>query len=113
MISGLMKLILANPRGFCAGVNMAIDTLETAIRLYGTPIHVFHEIVHNKHVVDRFTREGAVFVDTVEEVPEGAQGGDGAPAWCGVSPAGLSGHGHAHIVAPAGCALGGDNARDS
>jgi 4-hydroxy-3-methylbut-2-enyl diphosphate reductase len=51
---------------------MAIDTLETAIRLYGTPIYVFHEIVHNKHVVDRFMKEGVVFVDAVEEVPEGA-----------------------------------------
>jgi len=51
---------------------MAIETLETAIRLYGTPIYVFHEIVHNKHVVDRFVREGAVFVDRVEQVPEGA-----------------------------------------
>jgi 4-hydroxy-3-methylbut-2-enyl diphosphate reductase len=67
-----MKILLASPRGFCAGVNMAIETLETAIRLYGTPIYVFHEIVHNKHVVDRFVREGAVFVDTVEQVPEGA-----------------------------------------
>ncbi len=67
-----MKILLASPRGFCAGVNMAIDTLETAIRLYGTPIYVFHEIVHNKHVVDRFVREGVVFVDAVEEVPEGA-----------------------------------------
>ena len=66
-----MKILLASPRGFCAGVNMAIDTLETAILLYGTPIYVFHEIVHNKHVVDRFVREGAVFVDAVEEVPEG------------------------------------------
>ena len=66
-----MKILLASPRGFCAGVNMAIDTLETAIRLYGTPIYVFHEIVHNKHVVDRFVREGAVFVDRVEDVPEG------------------------------------------
>jgi 4-hydroxy-3-methylbut-2-enyl diphosphate reductase len=51
---------------------MAIETLETAIRLHGTPIYVFHEIVHNKHVVERFVREGAVFVDAVEEVPEGA-----------------------------------------
>ena len=51
---------------------MAIETLETAIRLYGTPVYVFHEIVHNKHVVERFVREGAVFVDAVEEVPEGA-----------------------------------------
>jgi 4-hydroxy-3-methylbut-2-enyl diphosphate reductase len=67
-----MKILLASPRGFCAGVNMAIETLETAIRLHGTPIYVFHEIVHNKHVVDRFVREGAVFVDSVEEVPEGA-----------------------------------------
>ena len=66
-----MKILLASPRGFCAGVNMAIETLETAIRLHGTPIYVFHEIVHNKHVVDRFTREGAVFVNAVEEVPEG------------------------------------------
>jgi len=67
-----MKILLASPRGFCAGVNMAIETLETAIRLYGTPIYVFHEIVHNKHVVDRFVREGVVFVDTVEDTPEGA-----------------------------------------
>jgi 4-hydroxy-3-methylbut-2-enyl diphosphate reductase len=67
-----MKILLAGPRGFCAGVNMAIETLETAIRLYGTPIYVFHEIVHNKHVVDRFVAEGAVFVDRVEDVPEGA-----------------------------------------
>jgi 4-hydroxy-3-methylbut-2-en-1-yl diphosphate reductase len=67
-----MKILLASPRGFCAGVNMAIETLETAIRIHGTPIYVFHEIVHNKHVVERFVREGAVFVDAVEEVPEGA-----------------------------------------
>ena len=67
-----MKILLASPRGSCAGVNMAIETLETAIRLYGTPIYVYHEIVHNKHVVDRFVREGAVFVDAVEDVPAGA-----------------------------------------
>lgn len=67
-----MNILLASPRGFCAGVNMAIDTLDTALKLYGKPVYVFHEIVHNKHVVERFTREGAVFVDTVAEVPEGA-----------------------------------------
>ncbi len=67
-----MRILLASPRGFCAGVNMAIETLETAIRLYGTPVYVYHEIVHNKHVVDRFVQEGAVFVNAVEEVPEGA-----------------------------------------
>ncbi|MFM8284055.1 MAG: 4-hydroxy-3-methylbut-2-enyl diphosphate reductase, partial [Planctomycetaceae bacterium] len=68
----MLSILLAGPRGFCAGVNMAIETLETAIRLHGPPVYVFHEIVHNKHVVERFTREGAVFVDRVEDVPEGA-----------------------------------------
>jgi 4-hydroxy-3-methylbut-2-enyl diphosphate reductase len=67
-----MRVILASPRGFCAGVNMAIESLELAIRLYGTPIYVYHEIVHNKYVVDRFRDEGVVFVDTLEEVPPGA-----------------------------------------
>lgn len=67
-----MKILLAGPRGFCAGVNMAIETLETAIRLYGTPIYVFHEIVHNKHVVSRFENEGVVFIDAVDEAPVGS-----------------------------------------
>jgi len=67
-----MKIILASPRGFCAGVNMAIESLELAIRLYGTPIYVYHEIVHNKYVVDTFRAKGVVFVDELEEVPEGA-----------------------------------------
>ena len=67
-----MKIILASPRGFCAGVNMAIETLELAIRHFGTPIYVYHEIVHNKHVVERFRAEGAVFVEHLAEVPEGA-----------------------------------------
>ena len=67
-----MKIILASPRGFCAGVNMAIDTLELAIKRFGTPVYVYHEIVHNKYVVDRFRALGAVFVDRLEEVPEGA-----------------------------------------
>jgi len=67
-----MKILLASPRGFCAGVNMAIESLELAIKLYGTPIYVYHEIVHNKYVVDRFRAEGAIFVDDLNEVPEGA-----------------------------------------
>lgn len=67
-----MKIILASPRGFCAGVNMAIDTLELAIRRFGTPVYVYHEIVHNKYVVDRFRALGAIFVDRLEEVPVGA-----------------------------------------
>ena len=54
-----MKVILASPRGFCAGVNMAIETLELALKLYGTPVYVYHEIVHNKHVVERFRRVGS------------------------------------------------------
>ena len=67
-----MKIILASPRGFCAGVNMAIETLELAIKLFGTPVYVYHEIVHNRFVVDRFRSAGAVFVDHLSEVPEGA-----------------------------------------
>ncbi|MCX7702128.1 MAG: 4-hydroxy-3-methylbut-2-enyl diphosphate reductase [Gemmataceae bacterium] len=67
-----MKVILANPRGFCAGVVMAIETLERAIELFGTPIYVYHEIVHNRPIVDRFRAKGVVFVDSIEEVPEGA-----------------------------------------
>jgi 4-hydroxy-3-methylbut-2-enyl diphosphate reductase len=67
-----MKVILANPRGFCAGVVMAIDSLDRAIGLYGTPIYAFHEIVHNRPVVERFEAKGVIFVDSIEEVPEGA-----------------------------------------
>lgn len=67
-----MRVLLANPRGFCAGVHMAIDSLEKAIELFGTPIYVYHEIVHNKYVVERFREKGVVFVDYLEEVPEGA-----------------------------------------
>jgi 4-hydroxy-3-methylbut-2-enyl diphosphate reductase len=68
-----MRIILANPRGFCAGVNMAIDSLERALELFGTPLYVYHEIVHNRHVVERFGRRGAVFVNDLSEVPSGAQ----------------------------------------
>jgi len=67
-----MEILLANPRGFCAGVNMAIDCLDEAIRMFGTEIYVYHEIVHNKYVVERFTKQGVRFVDDVAEVPRGA-----------------------------------------
>ncbi|MDC0261787.1 4-hydroxy-3-methylbut-2-enyl diphosphate reductase [Planctomycetaceae bacterium] len=67
-----MEIILANPRGFCAGVNMAIECLDQALKLFGDGIYVYHEIVHNKYVVERFIDQGVVFVDTVEEVPEGS-----------------------------------------
>lgn len=65
-----MKIILANPRGFCAGVNMAIESLEQALQMFGTPLYVYHEIVHNRPVVDRFRKQGVVFVDSIEEIPE-------------------------------------------
>ncbi len=67
-----MRIILAGPRGFCAGVNMAIESLERAIRAFGTPIYVYHEIVHNRCVVDNFRQRGVVFVDNPAEVPEGS-----------------------------------------
>ncbi|MCL6503640.1 MAG: 4-hydroxy-3-methylbut-2-enyl diphosphate reductase [Pirellulales bacterium] len=67
-----MQILLAAPRGFCAGVNMAIESLDLAIRLFGTPVYVYHEIVHNKYVVDTFRAKGAIFVDDLEQVPEGA-----------------------------------------
>ena len=66
-----MRIILAGPRGFCAGVNMAIEALELAIGAYGTPLYVYHEIVHNKWVVDWFRRQGVVFVNDLADVPEG------------------------------------------
>ncbi len=66
-----MKVILANPRGFCAGVNMAIEVVNEVLRRKGPPVYVFHEIVHNKHVVDDFRDRGVTFVDSIEDVPEG------------------------------------------
>jgi 4-hydroxy-3-methylbut-2-enyl diphosphate reductase len=67
-----MKILLANPRGFCAGVNMAIECLERALEFFGAPVYVYHEIVHNKYVVDRFSKRGTVFVEALSEVPEGS-----------------------------------------
>jgi 4-hydroxy-3-methylbut-2-enyl diphosphate reductase len=66
-----MKVILANPRGFCAGVNMAIDVVDQVLKLRGAPVYVYHEIVHNRHVVNDFRSRGVTFVDEVGEVPEG------------------------------------------
>ncbi len=67
-----MKIILANPRGFCAGVNMAIQCLEECVKLFGSEIYVYHEIVHNKYVVERFSSQGVTFVNHVEDVPDGS-----------------------------------------
>ena len=67
-----MKVLLANPRGFCAGVDRAIDIVERALEFFGPPIYVRHEVVHNRHVVERLRALGAVFVDELAEVPDGA-----------------------------------------
>jgi 4-hydroxy-3-methylbut-2-enyl diphosphate reductase len=67
-----MQIVLANPRGFCAGVDRAIEIVERALALFGAPIHVRHEVVHNRHVVDRLRGLGAVFVQELDEVPDGA-----------------------------------------
>ncbi len=67
-----MKVLLANPRGFCAGVNMAIECLEECIREFGTNIFVYHEIVHNRYVVEKFSSQGVKFVNHLSEVPAGS-----------------------------------------
>ncbi len=68
----MLEIILAQPRGFCAGVDRAIEIVERALGLYGAPIYVRHEIVHNKRVVDSLKSKGAVFVNEVADVPDGA-----------------------------------------
>ena len=67
-----LQVVLAQPRGFCAGVVRAVDIVERALEIYGAPIYVRHEIVHNKHVVDSLRRKGARFVEEVDDIPEGA-----------------------------------------
>ena len=67
-----MKIILAQPRGFCAGVDRAIDIVKEALKIYGPPVYVRHEIVHNKRVVEDLKEKGAVFVEEIKEIPNGA-----------------------------------------
>lgn len=67
------KVILAKPRGFCAGVEMAIESVERALARHGAPLYVFHEIVHNQHVVGDFSKRGVRFVQSIDEVPSGAK----------------------------------------
>ena len=67
-----MRVVLAQPRGFCAGVERAIEIVERALEKYGPPIYVRHEIVHNRHVVERLRAKGAHFVDEIDEIPEGS-----------------------------------------
>jgi 4-hydroxy-3-methylbut-2-enyl diphosphate reductase len=66
------RVLLASPRGYCAGVERAVDTVERALKLYGAPVYVRKQIVHNSHVVQALRARGAIFVDSVEDVPEGA-----------------------------------------
>jgi 4-hydroxy-3-methylbut-2-enyl diphosphate reductase len=68
-----MKVLLSKPRGFCAGVERAIDTVKRALELWGPPIYVKHEIVHNKHVVDELKRKGAIFIEDLADVPIGSR----------------------------------------
>jgi 4-hydroxy-3-methylbut-2-enyl diphosphate reductase len=67
------KVVIAQPRGYCAGVEMAVETVERALRRHGAPIYVFHEIVHNQYVVEDFARRGVRFVQTIDQVPSGAK----------------------------------------
>lgn len=84
----VQKVLLASPRGFCAGVEMAIKALAWMVRTFDGPVYCYHEIVHNKIVVDRFTAQGVIFVDSIDEVPSG-------------SPIMLSAHGSAPEVVSA------------
>src|SRR6266550_5163534 len=68
----MLRVVLAQPRGFCAGVERAIEIVERALEKYGPPIYVRHEIVHNRHVVERLRAKGAHFVDEIDEIPKGA-----------------------------------------
>ncbi len=67
-----MRILLANPRGFCAGVDRAIEIVEQAVRTFGAPIYVRHEVVHNRFVVDNLRRKGVIFVDELDQVPDGS-----------------------------------------
>ncbi|MEY0997777.1 4-hydroxy-3-methylbut-2-enyl diphosphate reductase [Providencia rettgeri] len=67
-----MQILMANPRGFCAGVDRAISIVERALEIYGAPIYVRHEVVHNRYVVDDLRQRGAIFIEEISEVPDGA-----------------------------------------
>src|ERR1700722_11523971 len=69
--TSIEKVILAEPRGFCAGVDRAVEAVRSSLRAYGRPLYVRHQIVHNRFVLEGLEKEGAVFVETLDEVPEG------------------------------------------
>ena len=88
----LLKVLLCSPRGFCAGVVRAIDSVERALKLHGAPVYVRHEIVHNRYVVDSLKTKGAIFVEELAEIPDntnapvvfsahGVPTTSGCPAW--------------------------------
>src|ERR1700686_3333723 len=70
--NGAKTLVRVRPRGFCAGVVRAVDIVELALEAYGQPVYVHHEIVHNRYVVDQLRRRGAIFVESISEVPVGS-----------------------------------------
>jgi 4-hydroxy-3-methylbut-2-enyl diphosphate reductase len=94
LVSDVERVLLAEPRGFCAGVEKAIKALAWMVRVFEPPVYCYHEIVHNRHVVDRFRDQGVIFVDDVSDVPPGA-------------PLMLSAHGSAPDVVTAARARGG------
>ena len=67
-----MQILLANPRGFCAGIDRAISIVERALEIYGAPIYVRHEVVHNRYVVNDLRERGAIFIEEISEVPDNA-----------------------------------------
>src|SRR5215475_15606430 len=69
--STVEKIILAEPRGFCAGVDRAVEAVRSALRSYGRPLYVRHQIVHNRFVLEALEKEGAIFVESLDEVPQG------------------------------------------
>jgi len=78
-----MRVLMAQPRGFCAGVVRAIQIVERSLQKFGAPVYVRHEIVHNRHVVERLERMGAIFVENLQEIPDGAVTCWMRPArWC-------------------------------
>ena len=68
----MRQVLLANPRGFCAGVDRAIDIVKQALKRHGAPIYIRHEVVHNRYVVEDLKSKGAIFVESLREVPEGS-----------------------------------------
>ena len=87
MAKPALKILLAAPRGFCAGVDRAIKIVEMALQKWGAPVYVRHEIVHNRFVVDALRAKGAIFVEELDEVPDPNSAASGAVCWASTSRA--------------------------